>query len=501
MHHRQLNLILLTLGLGLGLGGCSNYNTFGASDMGVTQGGAQDIQLAREIIEAGGVPTDGFFTAEGLFSEHDLPLDGEPCEQVLCPRAATAMIDPVDGSGPQLLVQLGFGTDITQDDFQRRPLNLAVVVDVSGSMDGGKLDAVKEALNTMADQLDDGDQVALVAFDDRAWIELEQVTMDERGLRELRQAIDHLRPMGSTNIEAGLQLGYGEVAPHAAMPGVEDRVMLFTDAQPNTGNTGLGTFLGMARYYSEAGIGLSVFGVGLDLGTELATEVSETRGGNYFYLADEDAIAKVFDEEFDFMVSPVAYDLEVLVTPRTGWLVGDAYGAPLDEQAQVVDFGASTLFLSKRHGGMGVTLVADGQILSMGEEEEPTEEAPHDLARFRLSYETADDFTPMQEELEVTWAGGSTIMDQAVAADDMGVYKMGYLVDEFLSLELGAAWCEGRATLPQTMEAIEEAALRLHEIAAHLDSGPLEDEAILMEKLARNVLDGESSCWYDRYAY
>jgi Ca-activated chloride channel homolog len=498
MSHRQSITILLALGLA---SGCSADYSMMGSEMGVTQGGAQDIQLAREIIQAGGVPTDGFFTAEGLFSEHDLPLSGETCEQVLCPRAATAMIDPVDGSGNQLLVQLGFGTDITQDEFQRRPLNLAVVVDVSGSMDGGKLEAVKDALNTMADQLDDDDQVALVAFDDEAWIELALEPMDPQGMRALRNAIDRLRPMGSTNIEAGMQLGYGEVAPHAAMAGYEDRVMLFTDAQPNTGNTGLNTFLGMARYYSQSGIGLSVFGVGLDLGTELATEVSETRGGNYFYLADEDAIAKVFDDEFDYMVSPVAYDLEVLVTPRTGWLVGDAYGAPLDEQAAVVDFGASTLFLSKRNGGMGITLVADGQILSMGEDEEPSEEQPHDLARFELRYETADDFTPIEDELEVTWAGGSNIMRQQVPADDMGVYKMGYLVDEFLSLELGAAWCDGHAPLPETMVAIEEAALRLHEIALHLDSGPLEDEALLMEKLARNVQGGSGNCWYDYYAY
>lgn len=497
MNHRRQ--IITILSLGLGLGGCAEYAM--NAEMGVTQGGAQDIRLAREIIQQGGVPTEGFFTAEGLFSEHDLPINGEACDKVLCPRAAASMIDPVDLSGEQLLIQLGFATSFTEDSFQRRPLNLAVVVDVSGSMGDGKLKAVKRALYTMTDQLNSDDKVALVAFDDRAWIELSMETMDSDGRQDLRRAIDHLRVDGSTDIEAGLRLGYGEVAPQANLAGYEDRVMLFTDAQPNTGRTDLNSFLGMARHNAEAGIGLSVFGVGLDLGTELATEVSETRGGNYFYLADQEAIAQIFDDEFEYMVSPVAYDLEVVVTPRTGWLVNEAYAAPLDQQARVVDFGASTLFLSKRNGGMGVTLVADGRIMSMGEDPEPSEDEPMSLARFQLRYETANDFTQVYDELEVTWTGGTTIMHEPVSADDLGVYKMGTLVDEFLSLEAGAAWCDGAAPLPQATGTIEEAADRLHAIAAHLGSAQLEAEAVLMEQLAENVAGGQNNCWYDAYAY
>ncbi len=490
------SLVLLTT---LSLGGCADYALNAGADMGVTQGGAQDIGLAREIIEYGGIPTDGFFTAEGLFSEHDLPIGGEGCQEVLCPRAAASMIDPIDGSGEQLLVQLGFGTDITKDSFQRRPLNMSVVVDVSGSMAGGKIEAVRDALNTMVDQLNEGDEVGLVAFDDSAWIELGKRTMNESGRSAMRRAIADLRDRGGTNIEAGLQKGYGEVAPDAAMEGFEDRVMLFTDAQPNVGGTGLNTFMGMARYYSAAGIGLSVFGVGLDLGTELATEVSETRGGNYFYLADEDAIAKVFDDEFDYMVSPVAYDLEVLVTPAEGLEVFDTYAAPLDQQAAVVDFGASTLFLSERAGGMGVTLVTalDGA-LSGAELEELVE---HDLARFELRYETADDFEVMQEELSVTWEGGTTIQGEQVAADDLGVYKMGSLVDEYQALVMGADLCEGRVGMVAAMEAIEEAALRMDEIALHLGSTELTDEARLLERLAENVSGGTGNCWYDPYGY
>ncbi len=495
MRHTSRILLLSSVALG----GCAEYSMMGAADMGVTQGGAQDIRLAREIIEGGGIPTQDYFTAEGLFSEHDLPIDAGECEQVLCPRSAAARIDPVDGSGEQILVQLGFGTKITKDTFQRRPLNLSVVVDVSGSMSDGKLDSVKEALHTMVDQLDAGDQVGLIAFDDSAWVEMGVRTMDDSGLRAMRNAVDDLRPRGGTNIEAGLQMGYGQVAPDAAVEGYEDRVMLFTDAQPNVGGTGLNTFMGMARYYSTAGIGVSVFGVGLDLGTELATQVSETRGGNYFYLADQDAIAQVFDDEFDYMVTPVAYDLEVVVTPTEGLELFDTYAAPLDQQARVVDFGASTLFLSERNGGMGLTLVTavDGAF-SGAEMEELVEQ---DLARFELRYETADDFELVEDEIEVVWEGGSTIDGEYVEADDMGVYKMSRLVDEYQALLMGADFCANTVTMPTAMEAIEEAALRLDLIATHLGSQLLADEASLMDRLAENVASGSGNCYYDPYGY
>ena len=478
--YTRATLSLFTLLTLAALGGCSSHGGF--AELGVTQGGAQDIRLAREIIAGGGIPSESYFTAEGLFSEHDLPLDGEECAEVLCPRAATALIDPVDLSGEQLLVQLGFATSI----------DLAVSVDVSGSMADGKLDSVKQALKVMVSELGEDDQVALIAFDDRAWIELGMRRMDQDGRQALRDAIDELRDMGSTNIEAGLELAYGQVAPDAAMAGYEDRVMLFTDAQPNVAATDVNSFLGMARYYSAAGIGISVFGVGLDLGSELATAVSETRGGNYFFLADQEAIAQVFDEEFAYMVSPVAYDLNVKLTPTAGLEMVETYAAPLDQQAGVVDFGASTLFLSKRAGGMGVTLTGQADLLELEGSE---------LARLELRYETADDSELVELDMTVGWNGGATIEDELTLADDLGVYKMSRLVDEYQALLAGADFCSGELDRTKATAAIEEAADRLHAIGRHLHDDALMEEAGLMDLLAANVGSGSGACYDDPYGY
>jgi Ca-activated chloride channel homolog len=474
-------------------GGCADMSL--AGDVGVTPGGSQDIRYARDLIAAGQIPAAEHFTAEGLFSEHDLPLDGEECGQTLCPRAAASWTDPVGDIGPEMLIQLGFGTNVTADNFQRRPLNLALAVDISGSMGSGdKMPSTREALHTMVDQLDSGDRMALVAFDDTATLLQARTVMDAAGRAAMHNTIDGLGPQGGTCIECGMQKAYDQVAPHAGDGDIEDRVMLFTDAQPNVGATGLNSFLGMARYYAEADIGLSAFGVGLDLGSELVSELTKVRGGNAFYLADADAIAKIFDEEFDFIVSPIAYDLQVQVDAGEAMEFAAAYGAPLDDPAPEIDFGASTLFLSKRKGGIGVTLRhADGGPFY-------NDTPAPGLATFHMTYETIEGDIK-EDTVEVSYEGGATIVEQWVPADDLGVYKMSVLLDEYLALMAGARFCQGVLPQQEAEGQVKDAQKRLLAVSNHLTDAPLQAEVALMEQLLTNVQGGSGNCAPEDYYY
>ena len=347
---RKTMILLMGTALSIGIG--FNYGC----QLGVTQGGAQDIGLARDVIQNGEIPYLEQFTVEGLFSEHDLPLSGEDCQEVLCPRYGVAMFSPIQGGDREMLVQVGFGTKITADAFQRRNLHVSLVVDVSGSMGGDKISIMKDALLTLSHQLHSGDRVSLIAFDDSPEIRMEMQHMNEVGLAKLRDEIRNLRPQGGTNIEGGMRLGYRTITPQMANEDMEHRLMLFTDANPNIGATGIDSFLGMARHYASSGVGISVFGVGLDLGSELTSEVSKTRGGNSFYLGNEEANTKIFDEEFAYIVSPIGYDFEVNVELTTDVEMNEIYGSTTDVDSLGFSFGASTLFLSSRTGGIGVTL-------------------------------------------------------------------------------------------------------------------------------------------------
>lgn len=469
------------------LAGCADYGLSGA--LGVSPGGSQDIAYARTLVENGSIPAHEHFTAEGLFSEHDLPLASPGCDAVLCPVAAAAPVDFVDERGARMLVQLGFDTRLTAETFERPPLALSVAVDVSGSMSGPKIEAVRHALGVLVDQLGPDDRMALVAFDDRAWVESPMIVTDAEGREELHELVDGLVEGGGTSIEAGLVLAYGEVAPLAAEAGVEQRVMLFTDAQPNVGDTSMNGFLGMVRYYAEAGIGISVFGVGLDMGTELADAIARTRGGSYSYLAEPEDVSAVFDEEFDYLVTPVAYDLEVVVEPAEGARLDAGYGVPVDGPATRATLGASTLFLSSRDGGMGATFFVDEATAGEG------------IARFSLAYETPEGEAE-EAEIAVAWEGGAVVAGREVAADDLGVYKMSVLIEEFLALGAGADFCEGTLEREPAIARIEEARERVATVADHLADDPMGEEVRLLAELADNVRGGRGNCAAaDNYEY
>src|SRR5436190_13674457 len=95
--------------------GCSGGNFAsaggGGGTFGATQGGVQDMRFARELVAAGQVPPPEAFVVEGMFSEHDLPLDGAPCTRTFCARAA-AGIAPTPAGTDASWVQLGLASSI-----------------------------------------------------------------------------------------------------------------------------------------------------------------------------------------------------------------------------------------------------------------------------------------------------------------------------------------------------------------------------------------------------
>ena len=452
-------------------------------NFGVTPGGAQDIELARQLIESGGVPQAEQFTAEGLFSQHDFSAPAtSPCEQLLCPRASIASVEPVDGSGQQMLVHLALDTNI--ESLERAPLNLALVVDISGSMAGEKLDSTKLALHSIVDQLDEGDRVTLVSFSDDARIEVPSTIADEGGRQSLHAAISNLHTEGGTNIEAGLALGYDEVdIHHDGLGGNEDRVMLLTDAQPNVGATDTGSFLGIVNSGADAGIGVSVFGVGLDLGAELATQISEVRGGNSFYLSAS-ALTSLFEDHFVEIVTPVAYSMQFNVRSGTGFELAKTYGTPDIDADGEVEFSVATGFLSSNGGAMAVLLEGDPSEAIDGQA----------VVTFSLEYQTPEGDV-LADTFDVHWLGGDLPISDGGWADHAGSAKLAVLLDEYLALEAGAAACAGDLPKPEAVTRIEEAAARLDAMGELLDDQPLRDEADLMRKLVENLTS--DGCLYN----
>lgn len=334
------------------LGGCA-----GGFDAGVTTGGQQDVASFRRALNDGDIPNPDSMTVEGLLSEHSIDL-GAPVESAqIFMTTAGAWNEPFDAFGPLVTLALGFGTNINADNFDRPNLELALVIDVSGSMRDplsgnsrtSKFNAIRVAVDRLLAQLTPADRVSVILFNDVADLRTESARGDN--IAAIKGAFDGVVPVGGTNIARGLTAGYEAIRRHVA-DGRHGRLILFTDALPTVGAGQTEDFLAIMQRYANMEFGATVFGVGADFGDELAQDISQLRGGNYFFLGDYDRVVSVFDEDFDFLVSPIAYDVRLVVNVPFELDIDSIHGLPgVDINTHVLELTVPTLFLSTRQGG------------------------------------------------------------------------------------------------------------------------------------------------------
>ncbi|PVM93113.1 hypothetical protein DDF62_01925 [Caulobacter radicis] len=398
--------------------------------MRVRQGGAQDINHFRGEAAASRMPQPDTLTPEGLMGGYDLRIPGqEACVRVLCITGEAMRAELPLSPADKILVGLGFDSGVDAKTWKRAPLNLVAVVDKSGSMQGGPLMRVRESLHQILEQLRPGDQLSIVLYGDRSYRHLEPTVIGDKRAA-IRLAIDAIESAGSTNMEAGLKVGYETAfATRDGFKGVT-RVMLFTDEQPNVGRTDAQSFMGMAREASHKGVGLTTIGVGTQFDAPLATKVSSVRGGNLYFLRDKADVETVFAAKLDTMVSELAYDLTLTLKARPGYRISGVYGVPGDELKSGPDGAVSmtvpTAFLSTEGGGLFVSLAKDagGAFLP-----EPRLEPGQRLLDVDLNYIAAADGTEARQVLAVAAPVGQ-------ASDGL---KLGHLLlDEFQSLHRAA---------------------------------------------------------------
>lgn len=336
-----------TMGLALSCGASLSSGGFGG-EAGATPGGGQDLALAREKVAQGQVPSVEDLPYEGLYSEHDLPIDGARCEDVLCVRAGAAVAADYDAAGPSGWVQLGLSSNVDLSKFQRPPLNAAIVIDQSGSMGTEKMEAAKAAADKLIELLGPDDVLTVVMFDNRSQVLIGPLPVVDRAA--FHDKVRSIYADGSTCIECGLRDGFDAMA-RMKSGARANRLFLFTDAMPNVGATGDGEFMTLLESAAEQAMHVSVFGVGLDFGQALTTRITSVRGANAFFLADAERTRKVFDEDFDLLVTPLAYDLAFSLTPGAPMGLTKVYGVPGTTPTSFTQE-VKTVFLSRKRGAI-----------------------------------------------------------------------------------------------------------------------------------------------------
>lgn len=194
----------------------------------------------------------------------------------------------------------------------RQRLNLALVLDRSGSMSGQKLEYVKQAASHVVDLLNEQDQVALVTYDDHVSLVSPSLPVTDGNRCELKQYISQIHTGSMTNLAGGWMEGCQQAA-QAAQDGMLNRVLLLTDGLANVGITDLEALSMHARQLAQRGVSTSTFGVGLDFNEHLLEAMANQGSGNFYFIEDSKDIPGLFQREFSELAAVTANEVEVQI--------------------------------------------------------------------------------------------------------------------------------------------------------------------------------------------
>lgn len=234
------------------------------------------------------------------------------------PAPATGLGIHVDGSPVPWLgdpakrvIRIGV-QGATVGDLGRQQANLTVVIDVSGSMEGDKLEMVKAGLGRLVDSLRPDDRLAIVTYSTDAQLLLPMTPLSEAG--SIRDAIAGLRSQASTNLEAGLRVGYEHARSNLA-PGAVNRVVLLSDGVANEGQTDPDQLASQIAQEAGDSTQLAVVGVGRETYDDVTLEQFADRGNGFYAFIDTPAEAeRLFVQDLTGTLQTVALDAKVQVT-------------------------------------------------------------------------------------------------------------------------------------------------------------------------------------------
>jgi Ca-activated chloride channel family protein len=191
---------------------------------------------------------------------------------------------------------------------QRAPINVALVLDRSGSMGGRPLEAAKDAAKRFAGFLGANDRLSIVTFDNEVRTIFGPAAAGDPVALE---AIERIQAGGYTNLSGGWLQGLTHVKS-ALVDGV-NRVVLLTDGQANQGVTDGDVLVGMTGGAAQERVSTTCIGFGADFHEDLLQTMAKGGAGNYWYVEKDDQMAGIFAEEIEGLVALAAQNVKVEV--------------------------------------------------------------------------------------------------------------------------------------------------------------------------------------------
>lgn len=192
----------------------------------------------------------------------------------------------LDAATPSTQRQLAISVSATTSELDDRvPLNLCLILDHSGSMNGRPLETVKQAAGRLLDRLKPGDRFCAVAFDHKATVLVPNQIVEEPA--SIKRQIERLRPAGGTAIDEGIKLGIEELGK--GKKEAISQAFLLTDGENEHGDNN--RCLKLAKLAAEYNMTLNSLGFGDNWNQDILEKIADAGGGALAHIQrPEDAV-------------------------------------------------------------------------------------------------------------------------------------------------------------------------------------------------------------------
>jgi Ca-activated chloride channel family protein len=218
-----------------------------------------------------------------------------------------------------MVVRLKASRGDSRRDSMRTPLNIALAIDASGSMAGGKLEAAKRAALGLAERLTDRDRLSVVSFSSDIQVHLDAVPAAADNAARIRAEIARLQTRGMTCLSGGWFAAVDCAARLAEeRPEMTPRVIILSDGHANEGIVDPAQLSEHAGKLRLRGVLTSALGIGDGYDEQLLRGIAENGGGRLHDAELDGEISSVLLGELDDILGTAVEDARIVLTAPPG---------------------------------------------------------------------------------------------------------------------------------------------------------------------------------------
>ncbi|HAS81427.1 MAG TPA: hypothetical protein DCS43_01800 [Verrucomicrobia bacterium] len=396
------------------------------------------------------------------------------------------LTNPLVESGAKRTVVLKVALQAAEREqaSKRPPVNMALVIDKSGSMQGERIQQAREAALAAVDRLRDDDIISVVAFDDNVTVLVPATKASSRA--EIRRGIEQIQAGGSTALFAGTSKGAAEVRKFLEREQV-NRVILLSDGQANVGPSSPGALGELGGSLMKDGISATTIGLGLGYNEDLMVRLARESDGNHSFVENANDLVSIFDREFGEAMSVIAQDVQIRIDCGAGVRPLRTLGRPSEISGQTV-----ITQLNQLYGGQERYLLLEVEVPA--NEPDTTVELASVTATFRDLGTNEQNALKEQAQVQVTASR------EAVEAKEDKKVVSDFVLLEAAVVNQQAVQLRDEGRVEEARELLKGNIQRLDEVAQKEDM-PAEAKQQLKRFSADNQADSESlenSSWKGR---